>query len=270
MCGILGVVVLKWSNDVVRNLYDIFDYQASRGVKGGGISTNGHSGLWRFRSYSPYRVFAAYNVAIWDGIRDGDRVLFHHRMPTSTINAPKFNHPIQNEDESLHFIHNGIISNDRELFKHLKGKHTFETLHDGKFNDSEVLVHLYEEEYDKHRDVIKALVGMSERASGSFAVAMQRRGDENIYLVKHNNPIIISKDKQGNLYFSSELDSTNGNLERIDEMGDSSIAVLSRKGFVKHGTFKAPIMKYLYASEKKRFDLYDAPEYISSLGEWGF
>lgn len=252
MCGILGVAVKKWSMGVVRNLFDIFDHQSGRGVNGAGISINSAEGLWRFRSYSPYRIFAAYNATIWESVKSGDRILFHHRIPTSTENAPRFNHPFENEDKTLHLIHNGIIANDRELFARLKSRHTFETLDGDKFTDSEVLVHLFEDEYAKDKDVVKALIRTSETATGSFTFAMQRKGDDCIYLVKHSNPLVISKDDDNNFYFSSILDKSNGNLKDVYEVCDSEIIRLTSKGYEKVGKFNAPYVKWVYTYDSAK------------------
>jgi glucosamine--fructose-6-phosphate aminotransferase (isomerizing) len=186
-------------------------------------------------------------------VHDGDRILFHHRTPTSTENAPRFNHPFENEDKSVHLIHNGIIANDMQLYDRLKGTHKFETLEGDKFTDSEVLLHLFDDEYAKDRNVVAALKRMSEQATGSFAVAIQRAGDKNIYLVRHSNPVVISKDSDDNIYFSSELDATNGNLTMLYEVGDSEIVRLSAKGYEKCATFSAPVVRWVYSydTEKK-------------------
>lgn len=241
MCGILGVATTNSSLDVVRNLFDLFAEQQSRGINGAGICIADKSKLWRFRSYSPYRLFAVYNITFWNSIRSGDRVLVHHRYPTSTPNDPKFNHPIQNEDGTVMVIHNGVIGNDDKLHKELRKNHTFETEEKGKFTDSEVLVHLFEDERAKDGDVIAALKRVAERATGSFAFALVIAGDKNIYLVKHSNPIIISKDDDGNHYFSSELHKSS-KLTKVCEVGASEIGVLTAAGYEKKVTFgSAPI-----------------------------
>jgi len=89
----------------------------------------------------------------------------HHRFPTSTPNLPRFNHPFNNEDNTLSLVHNGHISNYAKLYKHLKKQgHKFESenvarddyysisgyygvssyYREAKITDSEVIVHLIE------------------------------------------------------------------------------------------------------------------------------
>lgn len=231
MCGILGVVINKMSSEVIRNLYDIFIDQKNRGIAGAGISINDDKGLYRYRSVSPFRLFNAYNEKVWSRLDKGSRVMIHHRFPTSTDNEPKYNHPMATEDKRMHLIHNGHIFNWDELYKKLKKKHKFET-HDGKIiTDSEVILHIIEDNI-KGKDKIKALSKMYDKVSGSFALAIQWIGDDKIYLVKHNNPIVISQDDDGNYYFSSELSKRLG-LKEIHSLAEGEIGVLDKKGYKK-------------------------------------
>jgi len=276
MCGILGVTINKFSLDVIRNLYDIFIHQLNRGQRGAGISINNGGSLFRFRSTSPFRLFNVYNYPLWSRLGDGCRVLVHHRYPTSTINQPRFNHPISNEDGTIHLIHNGVMYNEKELYKRLKINHVFETIDNfnGRITDSEVLVHLFEEAYKGKAENIKdALEHTFNKASGSFAVALQITGDKNIYLIRHSYPIVISKDKDDNYYFSSELDKDNKNLEQLYEMADGEIGMLTSGGYVKISQMEAvknqQVMDYKdysrytygYSGQSKLDDSFDDFDY---------
>ena len=242
MCGISGVYVTNMSADVMKNLYEIFLHQASRGIEGAGISIN-NSGLYRFRTLSPYRLFNVYNHKIWEKIKTGDRVLIHNRYPTSSPNELNFNHPIANETDDIHIIHNGVLYNYHELYDKLKKKHKFETEKGDKYTDSEVIVHTFEDGLKKHNnDVEKAMLYMYKKVSGSFAVAINIKGDKNIYLVRHSNPIIISKDKKGNHYFSSELDKDNKQIRFVCELKEGEIGKLTTKGYKKMVVYE-PITK---------------------------
>lgn len=254
MCGILGVYINAMSDEVIRNLYNLFANQKSRGTQGAGISINNKK-LIRYRTTDPYNLFNVYNKEIWDNVRTKSRVLFHHRYPTSTENEPRFNHPIANEDRTIHVIHNGVIINDDAMYKGLLKKgHKFDTWSDDKekFTDSEVIVHVFEDGLDKHKgDVTKALQYMYDTVSGSFAVALQMSGDDKIYLVKHNNPIMISKDSDDNYYFSSEL-GYKTELTRIAELEEGEIGVLSFAGYEKIAKMKAKPVKYVYFTDKPK------------------
>jgi len=236
ICGILGVCISKNSREIIKNLYEIFLYQKDRGMQGAGISIANGGELFRFRSLSPFRLSNVYNYDVWARLGDGCRALVHHRYPTSTINRPCFNHPIANEDNSIHLIHNGMIMNHKELYNKLKLRHTFETKVDKKdeYTDSEVLIHLFEDKYKgKPENIVKALEYVFNKTSGIFAVALQIKGDKNIYLIRHTYPIVISKDNEDNYYFSSEFDKDNKNLKKIYELQEGEIGMLDFQGYKK-------------------------------------
>lgn len=251
MCGILGVYANAMSDDVIRNLYNLFFNQKNRGTRGAGISINNDM-LVRFRAHDPYQLFNIYNKHIWDNIRNGSRVIFHHRFPTSTVNEPKFNHPIANEDNTIHIIHNGVLWNTDDIYNQLKKKHNFETLTKKKkeFTDSEIIVHVFEDGLKKG-SVKEALKYIYNKLSGSFAVALQIKGDDNIYLIKHSNPIVISKDDKGNFYFSSEYEKSNG-LTKITELEEGEIGMLTAKGYEKITKMKCKPVKYVYFTDDKK------------------
>jgi len=79
MCGILGVVVKKNREGVLKGLYDTFIHQKSRGTDGAGISVNNGGELFRFRSLSPFRLFAVYNNWVWQNVVAGSKVLVNQR-----------------------------------------------------------------------------------------------------------------------------------------------------------------------------------------------
>lgn len=234
MCGIIGVRIEEWDNNIIKKMYEIFLDQKNRGIKGAGISVSGKNTFRRFRSISPFRIFNAYNMDLWKGIEKGDSVLFHHRFPTSTDNEVKLNHPISNEDDTIHLIHNGIINNDKELRKQLEKKgHVFECVDGkGKITDSEVILHCFEDGMLKNKnDVVKAIKYMHEKVSGCMAIAINIKGDNNIYLFRWSNPLKVFEDKQKNIYFSSTLDETDKQFSMIHNFETGEIGKIGEDGF---------------------------------------
>ncbi len=75
-----------------------------------------------------------------------NEILFHHRIPTSTDNTVKTNHPIIARigfyKYNYYFIHNGMVYNDDRLKKeHEKLGIKYSTIDGNRFNDSEALLH---------------------------------------------------------------------------------------------------------------------------------
>ena len=115
------------------------------------------------------------------------------------IDVPGGHQPISNEDETVWIVFNGEIYNYRELYKNLAGEgHCFRTR-----SDTEVILHLYEEE---GRDCVQHLDGMFAFAiydarpkgsapSGRLLLARDRVGKKPLYFC----------DRDGTLLFGSEL-----------------------------------------------------------------
>lgn len=138
-------------------------------------------------------------------------VLFHHRMPTSTINTRKANHPFSTRayfdktdakgTQTVEYIliHNGHISNATELFvKHQEqGIEYFSMLDDLSFTDSEALLW----------DFALTMEGKQKEltARGGNAMMCLKLVDGKpkcLYFGRNTNPIWMTKDEE-ELHLSS-------------------------------------------------------------------
>jgi asparagine synthase (glutamine-hydrolysing) len=111
----------------------------------------------------------------------------------SIIDLEHGSQPIANEDGSVVVVQNGEIYNYRELKRELEGRgHRFATE-----CDTEVLVHLYEEEGD----------GFLERLRGMFAIALwdERRGRLLLARDRFGIKPLYYRLRDGELSFASEL-----------------------------------------------------------------
>jgi len=103
--------------------------------------------------------------------------------------------PIQNEDRSVTVVLNGEIYNYRELREYLLGKgHRFYTR-----SDTEVLVHLYEEEG----------IGFLKRLRGMFGIALWDGRERALFLIRDRLGIkpLYYAHINGRLIFASEIKS---------------------------------------------------------------
>jgi asparagine synthase (glutamine-hydrolysing) len=117
--------------------------------------------------------------------------LVHRRL--SIVDLETGDQPIGNEDGSIQVIFNGEIYNHQEIRKRLEGKgHRFRT-----HSDTEVLVHLYEEEGER----------LVERLRGMFAFALWDSRRQQLVLARDRlgiKPLYIYRDTE-KLLFGSEL-----------------------------------------------------------------
>ena len=161
MCGICGIAVLGGGDVDPGELRAMREALIHRGPDSGGELIDPPVGL------------AARRLSIID-LEGGDQ-------------------PIANEDQTVHVVQNGEIYNYRELRDRLRRRgHAFRTE-----SDTEVLVHLYEEQGPRF---VEALRGM-------FAVAIWDAGRRRLVLARDRfgiKPLYISQEG-GRLAFASEL-----------------------------------------------------------------
>lgn len=137
MCGLVyshnfdGTPVNDW-------IMSQFEKQRHRGTQGFGVFDGQEKNLMR----TPKEK----KIMSWLRRYPSSMLMFHHRIPTSTINVKKACHPFSTRDyfgnAQYVLIHNGWVTNDGELRDlHLKQGITYQSdLHDGTFNDSEALL----------------------------------------------------------------------------------------------------------------------------------
>src|SRR3989440_10537768 len=161
MCGICGILKLDGSPVDRQELEDMNETLFHRGPDSGGTFVDGSVGL------------AARRLAIID-LAGGDQ-------------------PIANEDRSIHVVQNGEIYNFQELRRELEARgHRFTTR-----SDTEVLVHLYEDEGPR----------FVRRLRGMFAIALWDERLRRLALAPDRfgiKPLYYSEE-DGFLSFASEL-----------------------------------------------------------------
>jgi asparagine synthase (glutamine-hydrolysing) len=158
MCGIAGTIGLKDDKPLIQML----NAQKHRGPDGRDILRR-----------ADYNFF-----------------LGHDRLAIVDVKGGM--QPIPNEDKTLWVVVNGEIYNHHEIRERLRGRHTFRTK-----SDSEVVVHLFEEEGP---DLVRDLDGM-------FAIALWGEGTS-LFLARDPvgiKPLYYGYDAGGHFYFSSEI-----------------------------------------------------------------
>lgn len=128
-------------------------------------------------------------MAVWV---DADNLCGFAHARLSIIDLEGGSQPISNEDGRITVVFNGEIYNHRELRKELIAKgHIFKTN-----TDTEVLVHLFEEEG----------VAMAGRLRGMFAIALWDRRSRKLHLIRDHigkKPLHFLN-LEGRTYFASE------------------------------------------------------------------
>jgi glucosamine--fructose-6-phosphate aminotransferase (isomerizing) len=110
-------------------------------------------------------------------------------------NIQKMAHPFLDCNEELCLIHNGVISNKNELWKKLKPHHKF-TSYDPNLNtitDSEVAVHLLEDELGNGKSIDQSIRAIVKKLKGTFLFAILKRDiKDTIWIVNWHQPCFIA------------------------------------------------------------------------------
>jgi predicted glutamine amidotransferase len=207
MCGIIGAANFGKNTEPVNEwVLNQFEDQKSRGMQGFGVITVQDNGSYRIsRATEPAK-------AIIDLYMNPARfVVMHHRIPTSSDNKIAQTHPlfVSHHDFKHNYlvVHNGIISNERELKQlHEAAGFNYTTAYQAytnyeKFNDSESLaIELASFIENKGSEI---------RAQGSAAcIVLQIDKDTDkvtrLFFVRNNGSPLNMAKKEGEIRLSSE------------------------------------------------------------------
>lgn len=142
-----------------------------------------------------------------------------HGVPND-INA----HPHTDCSGKIAVVHNGIIENYADLKRHLQSRgHIFRSE-----TDTEVIVHLIEEEYAKKPDLLIAVQGVVPKLKGSYAILVITAGEDRIIAARNASPLVIGVG-DGEFFAASDMTPVIEFTERAIFLEDGDIVSLSRE-----------------------------------------
>jgi glucosamine--fructose-6-phosphate aminotransferase (isomerizing) len=192
MCGTFGLV----SNniDAPKNVHKGLMSLEYRGYDSFGIacSCNGKLSIIK-KCGAPSKVI--FNKLF---LPNSNIAIGHSRWATHGSVCEENAHPHFNENKTLAITHNGIIDNYLELKEILASKgHVFNSE-----TDSEVIVHLVEEELKKTDDLSLAFRLALQKIQGRYAILLISKDEECIYAARNGSPLIIGRAKGENVVAS--------------------------------------------------------------------
>ena len=146
----------------------------------------------------------------------------HTRWATHGEPADCNSHPHQDCGGRFALVHNGIIENFQELKQELLAEgHDFTSE-----TDTEVLVHLLEEEHCGNMP--DALHRIEKRIEGSYALAViDKETPERIFALRQESPLIVGKNGKSS-YLASDMPALLKYTKDFYVLEDGDMAVLSR------------------------------------------
>jgi len=129
----------------------------------------------------------------------------------ATHGKPTENNAHPHQGELTHIVHNGIIENYQELKKNLLKKgYKFSSQ-----TDTEVIVHLFEENLKIAQDTFSAFNKTIFQLKGAYALLLIKRDEPNrIYFAKEGSPLIYGK-KNDEVFFSSSDTPLIGKVDEV-------------------------------------------------------
>lgn len=182
MCGIVGIAGFK---NVAADLFDCIKNLEYRGYDSCGVAVLSDEGI-ELRK----------NTGTIDEVNkiehltepQGKIGLAHTRWATHGGVTKENAHPHLSCEKNFAVVHNGIISNYRDLREALtQSGHIFRSE-----TDTEVIPHLLEEFYQQERDVEQALCKTFQRLEGTYAFAFVTTHEpKKIFCARKESPLVL-------------------------------------------------------------------------------
>ncbi len=133
-------------------------------------------------------------------------------------------HPFLSMNQIFSLAHNGTIDNFLELKKELlENGYTFE----GE-TDSEVIVNYLEYLYLKGNEILDCLKILDQKLVGSFSLVIITSKNSNLYFLKNQTGLLISKEKNGYLISSDLYAFNHKNIDYL-ELDDHQYGFINNK-----------------------------------------
>ncbi len=214
MCGIVGYIGRRDAAPLIVEGLKKLEY---RGYDSFGVATLGN-GL-EMAKYQG-RISEKANTA---AMLRGKIGIGHTRWATHGIPNDLNAHPHTDCSGKIAVVHNGIIENYADLKRELQSRgHVFRSE-----TDTEVIVHLIEEEYEKKPDLLSAVNTIIPRLHGSYAILVIASEEERIIAARQASPLVIGIG-DGEYFAASDMTPVIEFTERAIFLEDGDTVSLSK------------------------------------------
>lgn len=222
MCGIAGIV---GRGNVSDKLFQCIKNLEYRGYDSCGVAL-----------LQPDQIEIRKNVGAVDEVNEIEHLtepsgkigLAHTRWATHGGVTKLNSHPHYSGDNAFAVVHNGIISNYRELRDRLtEAGHTFRSE-----TDTEVIPHVLEEVYKTEQDIEKTLLKAYEQLEGTYAFAfISMHAPGKIFCARKESPLVLGVDTD-NMFLASDINSFIEYTRDIVLLNDDEYAMITEDAYV--------------------------------------
>ena len=209
MCGIVGCIGKSQGRHYIINGLKTLDY---RGYDSAGVAFLKQNNIFVFKDAGSVEHLNS----LIPSDADGDVIIGHTRWATHGKPNKINSHPHFSFDNEFILVHNGVI----EGFLELRNKLKEQGINFVSDTDSEVVADMIALNYQKEKDVLKAIRKTMHEIKGSYAIGLIHRGENRIYVLKNASPLLIGIGEKYNLIASDAspmVEYTNKFIELGDE-----------------------------------------------------
>ncbi|CAD7289088.1 glutamine--fructose-6-phosphate transaminase (isomerizing) [Campylobacter suis] len=243
MCGIVGYIGQNEKKNVILSGLKELEY---RGYDSAGIAVMSDDKLEYFKAVGKLENLAQKTKEFSSdgfGVAIGHTRWATHGKPTE-INA----HPHLGEHSFV--VHNGIIENYAELKAELEAKGV-------KFlsqTDTEVIVHLFEENLKELKDAFNAYEATIKRLHGAYATLLITKTEPGkIFFAKDAAPMAIAKANDGGLMFASSDAALIGVASEVAYLDDKSYGFINESEIFAYSNAKRVMPSFVALPKDKSY-----------------
>jgi len=216
VCGIIGYIGRREAAPLIVEGLKKLEY---RGYDSFGVATLGTTGIDLAKHQGRISEKAGTAAKL-----KGKTGIGHTRWATHGIPNDRNAHPHTDCTGKIAVVHNGIIENYADLKRHLQSRgHTFRSE-----TDTEVIVHLIEEEYAIKSDLLNAVQAVIPKLEGSYAILVIAAGEDRIIAARNMSPLVIGVG-DGEFFAASDMTPVIEFTERALYLEDGDVVSLTNK-----------------------------------------
>ncbi|MFA6333256.1 MAG: glutamine--fructose-6-phosphate transaminase (isomerizing) [Methanoregula sp.] len=215
MCGIVGYIGRREAAPLIVEGLKKLEY---RGYDSFGVATAG-----REITLAKHQGRISENSGSVSLLK-GKIGIGHTRWATHGVPSDENAHPHTDCNNTIALVHNGIIENYSLLKRQLEGRgHIFRS-----GTDTEVIVHLIEEEYAENKDLLSAVQNTIPQLKGSFAILVVAAGEKRIIAARNASPLVLGIG-DGENFIASDMTPLLEHTERAVFLEDGDVVSLTRE-----------------------------------------
>ncbi|HLC74466.1 MAG TPA: glutamine--fructose-6-phosphate transaminase (isomerizing) [Candidatus Nanoarchaeia archaeon] len=251
MCGIYGYIGKRNAAPILLEGIKKLEY---RGYDSVGMATQSNN-----QFYIKKDIGAVQEVHKKVNFLDmpGTMGIVHTRWSTHGGVTKANAHPHLSCKGKVVVIHNGIIENYEELKKDLQNKGC-------KFiseTDSEVISHYFEQKLASGKEISEVVKDFIREAKGTFAILMMIKGDDKIYAMRRDSPLVLGIGN-GENYIASDIYAFSDKTDKAIFFDNDEYAVITPQRyqfFSNEKELKKEIKQFVWektVEEKKQYGHY--------------